>query len=55
MAWDHIHPRLRHLFVWIDHNGELPLLNGTLIRLEADHLPGDVTPVRSGCDPPGRV
>ncbi|WP_405836674.1 NF041680 family putative transposase [Streptomyces sp. NBC_01518] len=45
MAWDHIHPRLRHLSAWIDHNGELPVLNGTLIRLEVDHLPGDATPV----------
>ncbi|WP_406223818.1 alcohol dehydrogenase catalytic domain-containing protein [Streptomyces canus] len=25
---------------WIDHEGELPLLEGTLIPLQVDHLPG---------------
>jgi hypothetical protein len=29
---------------WIDHDGDLPLLHGTLIRLEVDHLPGERDP-----------
>lgn len=43
MAWDRVHPRLRHLSAWIDHIGELPVMEGTLIRLEVDRLPGDAT------------
>lgn len=42
-AWDRIHPRLTTRSAWIDHAGELPLIEGTLIRLEVDRLPnGDV-------------
>ncbi|MEU1288903.1 NF041680 family putative transposase [Kitasatospora sp. NPDC005856] len=45
MAWDRIHPRLTTRSAWIDHNGELPLIEGTLIRLEVDHLPGGGDPL----------
>jgi hypothetical protein len=29
---------------WIDHTGELPIIEGTLIRLRVEHLPGDRDP-----------
>ncbi|WP_371583225.1 transposase [Streptomyces sp. NBC_01314] len=45
MAWDRIHPRLTTRSAWIDHVGELPLIEGTLIRLQADHLPGGGDPL----------
>jgi hypothetical protein len=40
-SWDRVHPRLTHRGCWIDHEGELPILEGTLIRLQVQHLPGD--------------
>ncbi|MGK4578648.1 NF041680 family putative transposase [Kitasatospora sp. HPMI-4] len=40
-AWDRVHPRLTHRSAWIDLDGELPLVEGTLIRLKVEHLPGD--------------
>ncbi|MGW4412584.1 transposase [Nonomuraea sp. NPDC004702] len=40
-AWDRLHPRLTHRAAWLDHEGELPLIEGTLIRLKVEHLPGD--------------
>jgi hypothetical protein len=43
-SWDRLHPRLTHRTCWIDHEGELPVVEGTLIRLEVDHLPGDREP-----------
>ncbi|GAB2954714.1 hypothetical protein GCM10023080_012000 [Streptomyces pseudoechinosporeus] len=45
MAWDHIHPRLTTRSAWIDHTGELPVIEGTLIRLEVDRLPGGHDPL----------
>ncbi|MGW9118426.1 hypothetical protein ACWGRV_17635 [Streptomyces sp. NPDC055663] len=45
MAWDRIRPRLTTRSVWIDHTGELPVIEGTLIRLEVDHLPGGHAPL----------
>jgi hypothetical protein len=41
LAWDRMHPRLQARGPWLDHEGELPLIHGTLIRLKVDHLPGD--------------
>jgi hypothetical protein len=32
-SWDQIHPRLTHRTCWIDHDGDLPVIEGTLIRL----------------------
>ena len=43
-AWDRVHPRLTHRAAWLDHGGDLPVIDGTLIRLEVDHLPGDRDP-----------
>ncbi|WPO69145.1 NF041680 family putative transposase [Streptomyces sp. KN37] len=37
-AWDRVHPRLTHRSSWLDHDGELPLVEGTLIRLKVEHL-----------------
>jgi DDE superfamily endonuclease len=43
-AWDQLHPRLTHRSAWLDHDGPLPVIEGTLIRLQVDHLPGDRDP-----------
>jgi hypothetical protein len=43
-AWDRVHPRLTHRAAWLDHDGPLPVIEGTLIRLQVDHLPGDRNP-----------
>jgi hypothetical protein len=43
-AWDRLHPRLTHRGAWIGHDGKLPVIEGTLIRLQVDHLPGDRDP-----------
>ena len=47
MARGRMHQRLWHRRAWEDHDGELPLVEGTLIRLQVDHLPGqrDADPV----------
>jgi hypothetical protein len=43
-AWDRVHPRLTHRSAWLDHHGPLPVIEGTLIRLQVDYLPGDRDP-----------
>ncbi len=43
-SWDRVHPRLTHRGCWIDHEGELPVIEGTLVRLQVEHLPGDRDP-----------
>ena len=43
-AWQRVHPRLTHRSAWLDHSGDLPVIEGTLIRLQVDHLPGDRDP-----------
>jgi hypothetical protein len=43
-CWDRLHPRLTHRGVWADHDGELPIIEATVIRLQVDHLPGDGQP-----------
>ena len=43
-AWDRVHPRLTHRAAWLDHEGPLPVIEGTLIRLQVDYLPGDRDP-----------
>lgn len=45
MAWDRIHPRLTTRSAWIDHTGDLPIIEGTLIRLQVDRLPGGIDPL----------
>src|SRR5512142_667020 len=46
-AWARLHQRLSRRDGWKDHEGELPVIEGTLIRLQVDHLPGqrDAEPV----------
>ena len=39
-----VHPRLTHRAAWLGHDGDLPVIEGTLIRLRVDHLPGDRDP-----------
>jgi DDE superfamily endonuclease len=43
-AWERLHPRLTHRAAWLGHDGELPVIDGTLIRLQVGHLPGDRHP-----------
>jgi hypothetical protein len=43
-AWDRVHPRLTHRSAWLDYDGDLPVIEGTLIRLQVDHLPGNRDP-----------
>jgi hypothetical protein len=43
-AWDRVHRRLTHRSAWLDHDGPLPVIEGTLIRLQVGHLPGDRDP-----------
>jgi hypothetical protein len=43
-SWDRLHPRLASRSAWLDHDGPLPVIEGTLIRLQVDHLPGDRDP-----------
>ena len=47
MAWGRLHQQLESRSGWEDHDGELPVIEGTLIRLSVDHLPGgrDAEPV----------
>ncbi len=43
-SWNRLHPRLTHRGAWAEHQGQLPLIAGTLIHLTVEHLPGDQTP-----------
>ncbi|WP_406046201.1 NF041680 family putative transposase [Micromonospora sp. NBC_00898] len=43
-SWDRLRPRLTRRTCWIDHDGDLPVIEGTLIRLQVEHLPGDRDP-----------
>lgn len=44
MSWDRLHPRLTRRAAWLEHDGPLPVIEGTLIRLQVEHLPGDRDP-----------
>ncbi len=46
-AWDRLHPRLTRRPAWSEHVEPLPIIEGTVIRLQVDHLPsgGDPKPV----------
>ena len=35
-SWDRLHPRLASRSAWLDHDGPLPVIEGTLIRLAVD-------------------
>ncbi|HEX7305982.1 NF041680 family putative transposase [Lentzea sp.] len=43
-AWDRLHPRLTHRIAWASHDGALPILDGTVIRLEVECLPSGAIP-----------
>jgi hypothetical protein len=47
MAWGRLHQQLQRRAAWRDHEGELPAVEGTLVRLQVDYLPGcrDADPV----------
>ncbi|MEV8419134.1 transposase, partial [Streptomyces niveus] len=38
-AWDRLHPRLTRRAAWIDDEGPLPIIAGTVIRLRVEKLP----------------
>lgn len=38
-AWDRLHPRLTQRAAWLDRDGPLPVIEGTVIRLTVEHLP----------------
>ncbi|MFI9333101.1 NF041680 family putative transposase [Kitasatospora sp. NPDC052868] len=40
-AWDRMHQRLQKRGPWLDHEGEIPITHGTLVRLKVEHLPGE--------------
>jgi hypothetical protein len=46
-AWDRLHPRLTKRAAWLDHDGPLPIIEGTVIRLNVERLPsgGDNKPL----------
>ncbi len=43
-AWDRVHSRLAHPGAWLGHDAPLPVIDGTLIRLQADYRAGDREP-----------
>jgi hypothetical protein len=43
-AWNRLHPRLTHRTAWLAHTGKLPILEGTLIRLQVARLPSGAIP-----------
>lgn len=43
-AWDRAHQQLQRRAGWVGHEGQLPTVEGTLIRLLVDRLPGDRNP-----------
>jgi hypothetical protein len=57
-VWHRLHPRLARRGPWTDHPGgpfgELPVIEGTLIRLTVDHLPrhGQPDPIWLWCSHP---
>ena len=38
-AWDRLHPRLTRRSAWVAHTEPLPIIAGTVIRLQVEHLP----------------
>ncbi|TGB00023.1 NF041680 family putative transposase [Streptomyces sp. MZ04] len=54
-AWDRLHPRLTRRAAWLDHTTELPVIEGTVVRLQVEHLPsgGDPKPVWLWCSKTG--
>lgn len=44
VAFARMHPRLNTRSGWSDHEGELPIIEGTIMSLNVEYLPGDRTP-----------
>ena len=38
-GWHRMHPKLKARGAWAGHQGELPVIEGTLVKLTAGHLP----------------
>jgi hypothetical protein len=43
-AHDHLHPDLERRDAWADHDGQLPIVEGTIIHLTVERLPGNRAP-----------
>ena len=43
-AWHRMHPKLKARGAWAGHQGKLPVIEGTLIKLTVEHLPHDRAP-----------
>ncbi|MFG2715343.1 NF041680 family putative transposase [Streptomyces goshikiensis] len=43
-SWNRLHPKLTHRSSWAAADGTLPIVEGTVIRLEIDRLPSGATP-----------
>ncbi|MFF7763948.1 NF041680 family putative transposase [Streptomyces griseorubiginosus] len=43
-SWNRLHPKLTHRSSWAASDGSLPIVEGTVIRLDIDHLPSGATP-----------
>ncbi|WNV84744.1 NF041680 family putative transposase [Umezawaea sp. Da 62-37] len=43
-SWDRLHPTLTRTGAWTGHHGPLPIIEGTVIRLQVERLPGTGTP-----------
>jgi hypothetical protein len=43
-AWERLRLRLTHRIAWAGHDGTLPILEGTVIRLQVEWLPSSATP-----------
>lgn len=43
-SWDRLHPKLTRRAAWLDHDGDLPVIEGTVIRLQVERLPGGGDP-----------
>jgi hypothetical protein len=43
-SWDRLHTKLARVGAWAGHAESLPIVEGTVIRLQVEHLPGTGTP-----------
>ncbi|WP_369776996.1 NF041680 family putative transposase [Streptomyces sp. R33] len=43
-SWDRLHPKLTHRSSWAAADGTLPIIDGTVVRLDIDRLPSGATP-----------
>jgi hypothetical protein len=45
-VWNNQHRRIQRAGYWTGHPGKLPIVRGTVLRIEIEHLPGGGTPER---------